>query len=175
MNKFKEYKDQINIAKDIFKSKLNEYGRSFDLLRDISLLEQIEIKLKRIINIQNGVDMKVNDIGDDIISEYLGVYNYCIQFFLKRNINNALVDYDKTSNDIYELMKKKDHDYGSAWLDMHIWTLTDLMNVKIHRIKNMILKNISNENIDHNTTEGIDSNIRDLANYAIFCLIKLKK
>ena len=174
---FAEYNEQIEIAREIFVSKFLEYGNSYSLFRDISMLEQIEIKLKRIIKMQNGDTMKVNDIGDDIISEYLGIYNYSIQYHL-RNIDESddtVSKYDDESNSIFSLMKKKNHDYGSAWEKMHIWSLTDLMNVKISRIKNMILNKMNNKNVDSSVSEGIESNIQDLANYAIFCLIKIKR
>ena len=174
MSEFKEYLEQTEIAKNIFTEKFKVYGDSFSLFRDISMLEQIEIKLKRIINIQNGVDMKVNDIGDDIISEYLGIYNYCIQYSL-RGVIDVVENYDKIKNDIYELMIRKNHDYGSAWEDMHIWSLTDLMNVKIQRVKNMILSKMNNKVEDFSVTEGIVSNVQDLANYSLFCLIKIDR
>lgn len=174
-NDFLEYKEQIDIARKIFVSKFSEYGNSFTLFRDISMLEQIEIKLKRIIKIQNGDTMKVNDIGDDIVSEYLGIYNYAIQYPL-RDISDVTVEnYDNEKIEIFELMVKKNHDYGSAWENMHIWSLTDLMNVKIHRIRHMILNKMKNKNVDKTVSEGIESNIQDLANYAIFCLIKIKR
>jgi hypothetical protein len=172
---FIEYQDQSYIARKIFVSKFQEYGESYSLFRDISMLEQIEIKLKRIIKMQNGDDMKVNDIGDDIVSEYLGIYNYAIQYVLRNVEGDAVVNYDVEANSIYELMKKKNHDYGSAWETMHIWSLTDLMNVKIQRIKNMILNKMSNKTVDKTVSEGIESNIQDLANYSIFCLIKIER
>jgi hypothetical protein len=172
---FLEYKEQINIARDIFVSKFKEYGDSYSLFRDISMLEQIEIKLKRIIKMQNGDEMKVNDIGDDIVSEYLGIYNYSIQYALRNTIGDVIVNYDAEKGLIFELMVKKNHDYGSAWEGMHIWSLTDLMNVKIQRIKNMILNKMNNKEVNKSVSEGIESNIQDLANYAIFCLIKIKR
>ena len=174
-NGFLEYKEQINIARKIFVSKFNEYGNSFALFRDISMLEQIEIKLKRIIKMQNGDTMKVNDIGDNIVSEYLGIYNYAIQYPLRNILGDAVENYDSEKMSIFELMIKKNHDYGSAWEKMHIWSLTDLMNVKIHRIRNMILNKMKNKTVDETVSEGIESNIQDLANYAIFCLIKIKR
>jgi hypothetical protein len=170
---FLEYKEQISIAKDIFVSKNKEYGDSFSLFRDISMVEQIEIKLKRIIKIQNGIEMKVNDIGDDIISEYLGIYNYAIQYKLRNCKGHTLDNYDVERKEIFDLMVRKNHDYGSAWETMHIWSLTDLMNVKVQRIKSMIINGMDNKNVDTNVSEGINSNIQDLANYAIFCLIKM--
>ena len=113
-NDFLEYKEQINIARKIFVSKFEEYGNSFALFRDISMLEQIEIKLKRIIKIQNGDTMKVNDIGDDIVSEYLGIYNYAIQYPLRNLTGNVVSNYDDEKISIFELMIKKNHDYPAA-------------------------------------------------------------
>lgn len=175
MSEFKEYLEQVEIAKTIFTEKFKVYGDSFTLFRDISMLEQTEIKLKRILNMQNGIDMKVNDIGDDMVSEYLGIYNYCIQYSLRNLIGDNVENYNALSSDIYELMIRKNHDYGSAWEGMHIWSLTDLMNVKIQRIKNMILSEMENKETDNTVTEGIESNIQDLANYALFCLIKIQR
>ena len=174
MDKYLEYVRVTDEAFKIFKSKYNVYGDSFNLFRDISLIEQIEIKIKRIINIQSNVGMKVNGVGDDVVSEFLGVYNYSIQYFLRRyDVTNYEQPYKDVSSDIFELMKKKDHDYGSAWENMHIWTLTDLINVKLSRIKSMIITQMEGGEVNEQDTEGVDSNIMDLANYSIFCLIKI--
>ena len=175
MKDYNEYLVQTAIAKDIFISKFGEYGASYKLFRDISMLEQIDIKLKRIIKIQNGEEMLVNDIGDDIVSEYLGIYNYAIQYYLRYFEGDAHTGYTQEMESIKTLMVNKDNDYGSAWEGMHLWSLTDLMSVKISRIKNMILNEMNNTKVDEVVTEGIFSNIQDLANYAIFCLIKIDR
>ncbi len=172
-----EYKIETERAKQIFESKFKEYGDSYKYFRSISLIEQIEMKMIRIVNIQNNIKMLNNEVGDDIESEFLGVYNYVIQYLLREIVvnHNFNSDYDYISDDIYQLMLKKNHDYGSAWENMHIWTLTDLMRVKLVRIKNMLLKIMSDKSIDSSTTEGVESNIKDIANYAIFCLILIAR
>ena len=77
--------------------------------------------------------------------------------------------YKKTFDNVKELMERKNHDYGAAWTEMHIHSITDQIIVKIFRIKNIILNNgrlIA--------SEGIDAQISDIINYSIFGLLKLR-
>ena len=69
-------------------------------------------------------------------------------------------------NSAIELMKKKNHDYGEAWRDMRISSLTDLILMKILRIKQ-----IEDNNGQTSISEGIDANYYDMLNYAVFALI----
>ena len=66
------------------------------------------------------------------------------------------------------LMSNKNHDYGEAWREMRISTFTDLILMKILRIKQI-------EDKSGNTliSEGVDANFSDMLNYAIFALIRI--
>jgi hypothetical protein len=66
-------------------------------------------------------------------------------------------------------MTAKNHDYGEAWRDMRVSSLTDLILQKLMRVKQI-------EGNDGKTivSEGIDANYQDIVNYAIFALIHLK-
>ena len=67
-------------------------------------------------------------------------------------------------------MEKKNHDYGEAWRNMRVSSLTDLIMVKILRTKQIE----DNKGITL-ISEGIDANYLDMLNYAVFALIKLKE
>jgi hypothetical protein len=67
------------------------------------------------------------------------------------------------------LMMAKNHDYGEAWRDMRVSSLTDLILQKLMRVKQI-------EGNDGKTlvSEGIDANYQDIVNYAVFALIHLR-
>jgi len=69
-----------------------------------------------------------------------------------------------------DLMMAKNHDYGEAWRDMRISSLTDLILMKILRLKQI-------EDNDGQTliSEGPEGSYRDIINYAMFALIKLSE
>jgi hypothetical protein len=67
-----------------------------------------------------------------------------------------------------QLMMDKNHDYGEAWRDMRVSSLTDLILQKLLRVKQI------EDNAGHTlVSEGIDANYQDMINYAIFALIHL--
>ena len=68
------------------------------------------------------------------------------------------------------LMERKNHDYGEAWRDMRISSLTDLILQKILRIKQ--IEDNAGKTI---ASEGIDANYLDMVNYAVFALIKMNE
>jgi len=76
--------------------------------------------------------------------------------------------YDKHSNVTKELMLNKNHDYGEAWRDMRVSSLTDLIIQKLLRVKQ--IEDNKGETI---VSEGIDANYQDMINYAIFAMIHL--
>lgn len=67
-------------------------------------------------------------------------------------------------------MDNKNHDYGEAWRDMRVSSLTDLILQKLLRVK-QIEDNAGKTLI----SEGIDANYQDMINYAVFALIHLKE
>jgi hypothetical protein len=69
-----------------------------------------------------------------------------------------------------DLMSNKNHDYGEAWRDMRVSSITDLILMKILRTK-QIEDNLGKTLV----SEGIDANYLDMINYAVFALIKMKE
>lgn len=170
-----QYNSIVDKARTIFHNKMLDYGSTWRVLRPGSLLDQLFIKAKRIRSVQNAGEQMIKESLDD---EFLAIYNYSImsliQLYLEftdepdLELNEALVLYEKEVNLVRELMKAKNHDYGEAWREMQVSSIADLILVKLFRIR-QILDN-SGKTI---SSEGIDSNIKDIANYAIFALILL--
>ena len=69
-----------------------------------------------------------------------------------------------------DLMNDKNHDYGEAWRDMRVSSLTDLILQKLLRVKQ--IEDNSGQTI---VSEGIDANYQDIVNYAVFAMIHLNK
>ena len=67
------------------------------------------------------------------------------------------------------LMQNKNHDYGEAWRDMRVSSLTDLILQKLLRVKQ-----IEDNNGQTLVSEGLAANYQDMINYAIFALIHLE-
>jgi hypothetical protein len=74
--------------------------------------------------------------------------------------------YDTVCMENIDLLQNKNHDYSEAWRDMRISSITDIILMKLHRLKQI-------ENNDGKTlvSEGIEANYRDMLNYAVFALI----
>ena len=172
----KEYKKIISKCRRLFEEKMSDYGPSWRILRLTSLTDQIFIKAQRVRNIQVLAERKVDE-GQE--QEFMGIVNYSLIALMQIKLgltekpdlssNSALDYYDKEVSGIYELMKKKNHDYGEAWRDMRISSLTDLILQKLLRIKQIE----GNQGITI-ISEGIDANYQDMANYAIFAIIHFK-
>jgi hypothetical protein len=154
---------------------MKDYGTAWRILRTSSITDQLFIKAQRIRNIEDKGNQKIDD---DIRSEYIGIINYSviglIQLSLKNDNRMELpVDevsklYDQYVKETKTLMENKNHDYGEAWRDMRVSSLTDLILMKLLRIKQ--IEDNKGETI---ISEGIDANFNDMINYAIFALIKL--
>jgi hypothetical protein len=170
-----QYDGAISLCKDIFLKKMKDYGTAWRNLRPTSLTDQIFIKAQRIKSIEEKGTQK---IVDDIAGEYIGIVNYCIIALIQLELTgDTRVDlpYDEVA-DLYskyltrtkKLMEDKNHDYGEAWRDMRISSLTDLILMKIFRVKQI-------EDNDGKTiiSEGVDANYMDMINYSVFALIKL--
>lgn len=170
-----EYDKVIAVCKSLFLKKTKDYGTAWRILRPSSITDQIFIKAQRIRTLE---EKKISKVGEDITSEYIGIVNYCVMAILQLELNenepNELaVDvtetyYDERVHETKELMFAKNHDYGEAWRDMRISSLTDLILMKILRVKQI-------EDNDGQTlaSEGIKANYQDMLNYAVFALIKL--
>lgn len=172
-----EYKEVIKRCKEVFEKKTRDYGTAWRVLRLTSITDQIYIKAKRIRSIQEKGNQK---IADDIISEFTGIVNYgiisLIQIRLGKIIEENLAPvkvldlYDISVNETLALLENKNHDYDEAWKDMRISSMTDIILMKIQRVKQI-------EDNEGKTlaSEGVKANYQDMINYAVFCLIKLNQ
>ncbi len=172
-----QYDTAVEKCKDIFLKKTKDYGTSWRVLRTISVVDQIFIKALRIRTIQ---EKKTQLIGDSITSEFLGIVNYGVIGLIQLELNKPSIDdlgvdvvselYNKHIKQVQELMQEKNHDYGEAWRDMSQESFADLILVKLLRIR-QILANDGKTLI----SEGIDANLHDIINYAVFALILIEE
>jgi len=172
-NTAEQYKKVISKCRSIFEKKGKDYGTAWRILRISSLTDQIFIKAQRIRTIQ---ETGVNKVGEDISDEFIAIVNYCAMGLIQLElgatnmeempIEEAIERYDLKTKEAFELMQKKNHDYGEAWRDMRISSLTDLIMMKIFRTKQ-----IEDNQGKTLISEGIDANYLDMLNYAVFALI----
>jgi hypothetical protein len=170
-----QYDKAIKLCKDIFLKKMKDYGTAWRNLRPTSLTDQIFIKAQRIKSIEEKGTQKV---GDDIKGEYIGIINYCIIAMIQLELeNDSRMElpyeeverlYDKHVAATKKLMEDKNHDYGEAWRDMRLSSLTDLILMKIFRVKQ--IEDNKGKTI---ISEGVDANYMDMLNYSVFALICL--
>ena len=171
------YDSVIEECEDVFSKKTRDYGTAWRVLRTISIIDQIYIKAQRIRTIQEKGEQKVLD---DIGSEFLGIINYSLiglmQLELKENDPEELEPdmaesmYHNYFSRAKKLMLDKNHDYGEAWRQMSQEALTDLILMKLFRMK-QIIRNQGKTII----SEGLDANYMDMFNYAVFALILLSE
>ena len=170
-----EYRKVISICKELFIKKTKDYGTAWRILRLPSITDQIYIKAQRIRSIQEKGTMLVEE---DISSEFIGIINYSIIGLIQMDMNpqdemelsadtvSAL--YDKHAENTLNLLLKKNHDYGEAWREMRVSSITDIILMKLFRVKQ--IEDNSGKTL---VSEGIDANYQDMINYSVFCLIKL--
>jgi hypothetical protein len=173
----KQYDAAIKQCKDIFLKKMKDYGTAWRNLRPTSLTDQIFIKAQRIKSIEEKGTQKVSD---DTKSEYVGIINYCIIALIQLELSeDARMElpyeevqqlYSKYASQTKKLMEDKNHDYGEAWRDMRISSLTDLILMKIFRVKQ--IEDNKGKTI---ISEGVDANYMDMLNYSVFALIRLNE
>lgn len=174
-NTSSEYDAVIRICRELFIKKTSDYGTAWRILRISSITDQIFIKAQRIRTLE---EKKISKVGEDILSEYIGIVNYCIIAMMQLDLENDLrtelpvdeveVLFDKKVNETKELMFAKNHDYGEAWRDMRISSLTDLILMKILRVKQ--IEDNAGQTL---ASEGVRANYQDMLNYSVFALIKL--
>lgn len=170
-----QYNLVIERCKEIFLAKTADYGTAWRILRLPSLTDQLYIKASRIRSIE---EKGVQKVGDSVENEFIGLVNYSIialiQFTLSENDPMELPAealhkrYDEEVRITRDLMADKNHDYGEIWRDMRVSSLTDIILMKILRIKQ-----IEDNQGKTLISEGLDANYRDIVNYAVFALIKL--
>lgn len=168
-----EYKQVIKACKDIFLKKTQDYGTAWRVLRLPSITDQIFIKAQRIRSIQEKGTQKVDD---NIAGEFIGIINYCVIALIQMDLTHEdpmemeVSDleplYDKHVNETMELLMDKNHDYGEAWRDMRVGSITDIILMKLFRVKQ--IEDNQGKTI---ISEGIDANYMDMINYAVFCMI----
>jgi len=178
MQKTTEQYDAI-IAKcrELYINKMKDYGSAWRILRLPSLTDQIFIKAQRIRQLQEN---EVRKVDEDEIPEFIGIINYSIMALVQLekgvveqpdlNVVEATKLYDKHIGETKSLMENKNHDYGEAWRDMRVNSLTDLILQKLLRVKQ-----IENNKGKTLVSEGLDANYQDMINYAVFALILMNE
>jgi len=170
-----EYKEVIATCKALFAKKTLDYGTAWRVLRLPSITDQIYIKAQRIRSIQ---EKGVQKVDDPIKDEFIGIINYCIiamtQLVLaeseKLDVSWKELEplYDQAAEETFQLLQNKNHDYGEAWREMRVSSITDIILMKLLRVKQ-----IEDNQGKTLASEGVRANYQDMINYAVFCLIKL--
>ena len=168
-----EYQQIIKICQDLFCQKTKDYGTAWRILRLPSLTDQIYIKAQRIRSIQEKGTQK---IAENTNNEFVGIINYCVIALIQSQLDSnmplelplkeVLEKYQQVTTQNLELLQNKNHDYGEAWRNMRVSSMTDIILMKILRIKQ-----IENREGKVFVSEGVDANYQDILNYAVFCLI----
>lgn len=184
-----QFDSVIARCKDIFLKKMKDYGTAWRILRISSITDQIFIKAQRIRSIEEKGAQWVDDGIDD---EFVGIINYCLIGLIQLEVGNelspptmnlaewqaslemneeAVVEhFDSFALEAKRLMENKNHDYGEAWRDMRVSSMTDLILMKLLRIKQ-----IEDNKGETLISEGIAANYFDIINYSVFALIKMSE
>jgi hypothetical protein len=172
-----QFDQVVSKCTEIFEKKTIDYGTAWRILRSSSLTDQIFIKANRIRTIQEN---KVSKVDEGIESEFIGIINYCVMALIQLELKDderlelpsedVIKMYNHYILTSKQLMEQKNHDYGEAWRDMRVSSLTDLILMKILRVKQ--IEDNSGKTI---ISEGIDANYYDMINYAIFAMIHLSE
>ena len=159
----------------LFANKLKDYSAAWRLLRQASVTDQIFIKAQRIRSLE---EKGVSLVGEGIAPEYIGIFNYSVIALIQLDLGvveqpdlspeQALEHFDRHVGEVRALMMRKNHDYGEAWRDMRISSLTDLILQKLLRIKQ-----IEDNQGSTLVSEGLEANYHDLINYSAFALIRM--
>lgn len=180
MDTNEQYNQEAAACRKHFVDKMHDYGTAWRILRVSSLTDQIYIKALRIRSLQEGEargDHRQIDEGE--VPEFIGIINYCIMATIQLQnppqtddytlpAEQTLQLYDQSLAEAQALMNKKNHDYGEAWRKMRIESITDIILMKLLRIKQ-----IENHAGKTRVSEGLAANYLDMINYAMFALIKL--
>lgn len=177
LNTSNQYDSVVEQCRNLFTKKMSDYGSAWRILRLPSLTDQIFIKAQRIRQLQEN-DIRKVDEGEK--SEFIGIINYSVMALIQLELGvvenpdlsseEATELYNKHMAVTKELMENKNHDYGEAWRDMRVSSLTDLIIQKLLRVKQI-------EDNEGKTlvSEGIDANYQDMINYAVFAMIHLNE
>ena len=161
-----QYNAVIKMCRDLFEKKMSDYGAAWRILRLPSLTDQLFIKAQRIRGLQQNTEQRV---AEGEISEFMGIINYSVMALVQMekgtveqpdmDVTQALAAYDKQIALTKSLMEAKNHDYGEAWRDMRVSSLTDLILQKLLRVKQ-----IEDNQGKTLVSEGIDANYQDMNN-----------
>ena len=170
-----QYDKIITKCRDLFNRKMKDYGSAWRILRLPSLTDQIFIKAQRIRSLQEN---EIQKVDEGQVSEFIGIINYCIMALIQ--LEKGIADqpdlspeeasklYEDQINVTKNLMMNKNHDYGEAWREMRVSSLTDLILQKLLRVKQ-----IEDNKGKTLVSEGVDANYQDMINYAVFAMIHL--
>ena len=172
-----QYDTQVSLCRDVFAKKTKDYGTSWRILRPKSLTDQLFIKAQRIKTLE---ETDVRKVDEGIENEFVGLVNYAVMGLIQMKLPTdaglelteaeALAHYDREVAEINALMMAKNHDYGEAWRDMRVSSFTDLILMKLLRIKQ--IEDNKGKTI---ISEGIDAGYMDIVNYSIFALIQMSE
>ena len=170
-----QYRQIEERCKEVFMNKHRDYGVAWHILRLSSLTDQMYIKARRIRSLE---EHGIRKVDEGIEPEYVGLVNYGVMSLMKLDLSaddikqlaadQLTVAYEGYLKQARDLMMKKNHDYGEAWRHMRVSSLTDLILMKLLRIRQIE----DNEGKTINS-EGLDANYIDIINYSIFALIRL--
>lgn len=173
----KQFDGIIFRCRNLFINKMSDYGSAWRILRLPSLTDQIFIKAQRIRMMQEN---DVRKIDEDEIPEFIGIINYSIMALIQLekgvadqpdlDVENATALFDNVVRETKSLMENKNHDYGEAWREMRVSSLTDMILQKLLRVKQ-----IEDNKGKTLVSEGIDANYQDIINYAVFALILIEE
>ena len=173
----RQFERAMDLCREVFLGKMKDYGSSWRILRTTSLTDQIYIKANRIRSIEQKGHHKVDE---GIRPEFIGIVNYSVMALIQLeqggdgqsdlSENQVLELFDRHLQSARSLMENKNHDYDEAWRNMRISSYTDIILMKLQRIKQ-----IEDRAGEVFVSEGVDANYRDIINYALFALIKLEE
>jgi len=171
----KQFEEVITYCRNIFEVKQKDYGTAWRILRLSSLTDQIYIKANRIRSLQT---KKTRLVDEGITPEFVGIVNYSVMSLIQLEMGVAesadlsaeesIKLYTRMLNESRDLMMNKNHDYDEAWRNMRVSSFTDIILMKLLRIKQ--IEDNEGQTI---VSEGLDANYQDIINYSLFALIKL--
>lgn len=171
-----EYKEVLATCKALFAKKTKDYGTAWRILRLSSITDQIYIKAQRIRSIQ---EKGVQKVDDPIKDEFTGIINYGIIAMMQMKLEgNPQMEmpweqleslYNEIEQETFDLLQNKNHDYDEAWRDMRVSSMTDIILMKLLRVKQ--IENNAGKTL---VSEGVKANYQDMINYSVFCMIKMK-
>ena len=176
-NTLKQFSEVVGKCRDLFVKKTADYGTAWRILRPSSITDQLYIKALRIRSIE---EKGKQEVADPVDSEFVGLVNYCVLAMIQLSLpadapleldaNEVARLYDEQIAENIRLLQAKNHDYGEAWRQMRVSSMTDLILQKLLRIKQ--IEDNAGQTI---VSEGLEANYRDIINYAVFALIRLSE